>query len=502
MDSATRCSNIIKQVNDHAHGGGLLTSDIGLENGATSRSFCFCMDRLWAWMKGVSYDKNEVAKSINTAFQGVNLSHLNVSEAELQIFSQNLEKLSRKFTNGSKFNQGLGGTISKVGLHVLIGKPTKQGLPLPKDIPPKTTVTTGHMDGASAARSNLRGPTLISSPPRHTSFPSVRTPLLSQPVVKPPVYVKGVGPTGLRGIPNYSSNCFAISAYQMVKSNPSLYDAIFNAPSFKLDKRFDALREFDAKYDSGIQLTRADMQKVRTECLTQFHIPSHGHQDAYEVLTLALFEHLPPTSAIRSTAIYEFTVAPDRVDDALHGMNGVQEIDRTLRPGTGPFSSDQVTVRVRKNFETEPVSSLPITLDRVSSGASLEEAIAHDLSEGRGDTFRLSPTVVGRQTEKQVTFTAGREVTIALKRFDNYGNKISKQVSVPNGRVQLGEGGPHTVKGFIVHLGPTRRYGHYVEYQKVGDQWYLNNDPRSEPVLTAVALNAMRDAYVLYAERA
>ena len=119
MDSATRCSNIIKQVNDHAHGGGLLTSDIGLENGATSRSFCFCMDRLWAWMKGVSYDKNEVAKSINTAFQGVNLSHLNVSEAELQIFSQNLEKLSRKFTNGSKFNQDLGGTINPVGLHVL-----------------------------------------------------------------------------------------------------------------------------------------------------------------------------------------------------------------------------------------------------------------------------------------------------------------------------------------------------------------------------------------------
>ena len=60
MSDAVRCSNIIKQVNDHANEGGLLTSDIGLENGATSRSCCFCMDRLWAWMKGVSYDKNEV----------------------------------------------------------------------------------------------------------------------------------------------------------------------------------------------------------------------------------------------------------------------------------------------------------------------------------------------------------------------------------------------------------------------------------------------------------
>ena len=498
MSDAVRCSNIIKQVNDHAKSGALFTSDIGLETGVKTRSCCFCLDRLWSWIKGVSFDKNEVAKSINTAFQGVNLSHLNVSKEELKLFSLNLVQLNSKFSNGGQFDQKLGSVIASVGTHVLQKKPTRQGLPAPKVTAQRTPVRTGHMDGASAARSDLRGPTLI-SPSMHTSFSSIRTPLLSQP--KAPVYVKGVGPTGLRGIPNYSSNCFAISAYQMVKSNPALYDAIFNAPSFKRDKRFDALREFDRKYDSGIQLTTADMQKVRTECLTQFHIPSHGHQDAYEVLTLALFDHLTPTSTIRSTAIYEFTVAPDRVDAALRGMDGVQVIDRTLRPGTWPFSSDQVTVRVRRNFKTDPVSSLAITLDRAPSGASLEEAIARDLSEGRGDTFKLSPTITGRQTEKQVTFTPGREVTIALKRFDNYGNKISKQVSVPNGQVQLGEGGPHTVKGFIVHLGRTRRYGHYVEYQKVGDQWYLNNDRSSDPVSTAVALNAMRDAYVLYAER-
>ncbi len=500
MSDAVRCSNIIKQLNDHANGGGLLTSAIGLETGVKTRSCCFCLDRLWSWIKGVSFDKNEVAKSINTAFQGVDLSHLNVSKEELNLFSQNLAQLSSKFSKGSQFDQGLGTVIASVGSHVLQNKPTMQALTVPKVAAQRTPVRTGHMDGASAARSDLRGPTLISSPSMHNSFPSVRTPLLSQP--KQPVYVEGVGPTGLRGIPNYSSNCFAIAAYQMVKSNPSLYDAIFNSPSFKLDKRFDALREFDRKYDSGIQLTTADMQKVRTACLTQFNIPSQGHQDAYEVLTLALFQYLPPTSAIRSTAIYEFTVAPDRVDHALRGMNSVQVIDRTPTPGTWPFSSDQVTVRVRRNFKTDPASSLAISLDRVSSGASLEQAIAHDLSEGRGDTFKLSPTVVGRQTEKQVTFIAGREVTIALKRFDNYGNKISKQVSVPNGQVQLGEGGPHTVKGFIVHLGATKRYGHYVEYQKVGDQWYLNNDSRSEPVLTVVALKAMRDAYVLYAERA
>ena len=157
MSDAVRCSNIIKQVNDHANEGGLLTSDIGLENGATSRSCCFCMDRLWAWMKGVSYDKNEVAKSINTAFQGVNLSHLNVSEAELQIFSQNLEKLSRKFTNGSKFNQDLGGTINPVGLHVLTRKPTRQ-TPFVRSAPPKRS--TGNMGGASAARPFLRTTTV------------------------------------------------------------------------------------------------------------------------------------------------------------------------------------------------------------------------------------------------------------------------------------------------------------------------------------------------------
>ncbi len=174
MSDAVRCSNIIRQINDHANEGGLLTSNIGLENGVTPRSCCFCLDRLWAWMKGVSFDKDEVAKSINTAFQSVNISYLNVSKAELTLFSKNLVQLSSKFSNGSQFNQNLIGVITAVSTHALQKKPTRQTIPFSKVSPQKTMVRTGHMGVASAACPNLRTPT------RHSTFSSVRTPLLSQ----------------------------------------------------------------------------------------------------------------------------------------------------------------------------------------------------------------------------------------------------------------------------------------------------------------------------------
>ena len=56
-------------------------------------------------MNGVSYDKNEVAKSINTAFKGVDLTHLTVSKEELNLFQKNLIQLNSKFRRGSKFDQ-------------------------------------------------------------------------------------------------------------------------------------------------------------------------------------------------------------------------------------------------------------------------------------------------------------------------------------------------------------------------------------------------------------
>ncbi len=165
MSDAIRCSNIIKQINNYANEGGLLTSDIGLENGATSRSCCFCLDRLWAWMKGVSYDKNEVAKSINTAFQGVNLSHLQVSEVELSAFCRNINQLNLTFGKGSKFDQSLIGVIAATSTHVLQKKPTRQ-VPFVRSAPPKRS--TGNMEGASAARPTFRGPVVHREPTETT----------------------------------------------------------------------------------------------------------------------------------------------------------------------------------------------------------------------------------------------------------------------------------------------------------------------------------------------
>jgi len=315
------------------------------------------------------------------------------------------------------------------------------------------------------------------------------------------VLSKGVGPTGLKGIPNYSSNCFVISAYQMVRSNPSLYNAIFSSKTFKADKRFDALREFDLKYASGALLTVLDMQMVRTECLTKFRISSYGHQDAYEVLT-AFFEHLPPTSTVRTTAVYEFTVPTTEVEATLRGMAGVEVVKRTTIPARWLLSSEQVSIQVRKVFPLERASSWSVSLDGADAGIRMGDAIRRDLTEGRSrETYRLSPQVVGTQVSREFAFRPGDEVTIALKRFDNSGNKISTKVSVPRGEIQIDEGRPHEVKGFIIHKGLTQRSGHYVEYQKVGEEWYLNNDPRSTQVPIEDVHKAMEEAYVFYAER-
>ena len=60
---------------------------------------------------------------------------------------------------------------------------------------------------------------------------------------------------------------------------------------------------------------------------------------------------------------------------------------------------------------------------------------------------------------------------------------------------------PHVVKGFVVHQGECSYGGHYVEYQKIENQWYLNDDGCSNPVSTEVALLKMEDAYILQAEK-
>jgi len=319
---------------------------------------------------------------------------------------------------------------------------------------------------------------------------------------------RGVGPTGLKGIPNFGTNCFAISAYQLVKSNPPLYDAIFKSPAFKADKRFAALRDFDRKYHSGAPLTRADMQNVRTECLTKFGIPAHGHQDAYEVLTAALFAHIPSDSPLYSkittTRTLEFTVPEGMVEASLLGMDNIKIISQEKVRGN-------VKVRVQQTVKADPMLTLPVSLTGISKGATLEEVIARDLSEVSSEPVILPSGAVATETNRDFDIETPKTMMVTLKRFDEFGNKIMERdqygrripvrVPIPNGRIQLDERGAHQVKGFIVHIGQTKHSGHYVEFQKVGDQWFLNNDGRSTPIPTETAIKAMQGAYVLYAEK-
>jgi hypothetical protein len=142
-------------------------------------------------MKGVSFDKNKVAKSINTAFQGVNLSHLNVSKEELNLFSQNLAQLNLKFSKDSQFNQRLGDVITSVGSHVLQKKPTRQGLPIPKVAIQRTPVRTGHMEGTSAARPSFRSPIVRKAPSETTPLRDSRSQFRSSQVSRRGIVASG-----------------------------------------------------------------------------------------------------------------------------------------------------------------------------------------------------------------------------------------------------------------------------------------------------------------------
>ena len=145
--------------------------------------------------------------------------------------------------------------------------------------------------------------------------------------------------------------------------------------------------------------------------------------------------------------------------------------------------------------------SLPVSLTGISRGATLQEVIAQDLSEVSGELQRLLSGVNARETNRDFNLDVPKTLMLTLKRFDSYGNKVSDPVSVPSGEIRLDEREAHQVKGFVVHLGESRHNGHYVEFQKVGNQWFLNDDEESTPISTAAAIRAMQDAYILYAER-
>ena len=165
------------------------------------------------------------------------------------------------------------------------------------------------------------------------------------------------------------------------------------------------------------------------------------------------------------------------------------------------MTGNQVKVRVRQTLRTDPMLSLPVSLTGISSGATLEEVIAQDLSEVSEELQELSPEINAREINRDFTLNVPKTLMLTLKRFDSYGNKVSDPVSVPSGEIRLDERGAHQVKGFVVHIGQDRDNGHYVEFQKVGSQWFLNDDKESTPISTAAAICAMQNAYILYAER-
>ena len=88
------------------------------------------------------------------------------------------------------------------------------------------------------------------------------------------------------------------------------------------------------------------MQKVRTNCLAQFRIPARGHQDPYEVLTNALFAHIPASSplysTITTTRVLEFTVPEDMVDMSIMGMDNTRIIsqERAKPSSEGSYSAN------------------------------------------------------------------------------------------------------------------------------------------------------------------
>jgi len=280
MSDAIRCSNIIKQVNDHANRGGLLTSDIGLKNGTTTRSCWFCLDRLWALIKGVSYNKNEVAKSINTAFQGVNLSYLKVSKAELETFCRNVNQLNLTFGKGNKFDQSLLGVITTTSTHVLQKKPTGQALPVPKVASQRATVKTGHMGRATAARPELGRSN------RHSASSSARTPFQSRRV-KSYGTAASLHRTSRRvGVSAKAQSFLAFYHNGQKGRNGFTIDEILNFKEAELEKHHDFIQFLFPTYQSSRYCSYAPT--LNPEIVQAFQKDSSLRSKQKQALTLML----------------------------------------------------------------------------------------------------------------------------------------------------------------------------------------------------------------------
>ena len=56
---------------------------------------------------------------------------------------------------------------------------------------------------------------------------------------------------------------------------------------------------------------------------------------------------------------------------------------------------------------------------------------------------------------------------------------------------------PYRLSGVTVHIGSTPRSGHYMHYFRIGEQWFLANDSKVNPVKFSVVMRECRTAYLL-----
>jgi len=144
---------------------------------------------------------------------------------------------------------------------------------------------------------------------------------------------------------------------------------------------------------------------------------------------------------------------------------------------------------------------------------SLQEIWDNFANPKHPQTQDFGPLLVGskerqplKQIEERNRFTEAPEhLTLLLKRYTRE-EKITAEIDVTetfrldHNHIKGDKAADYRFTLFIVQRG-SKTEGHYVAYVRKGEQWFLCNDSTVQEVSKEEAKQAMRTAYIFYAER-
>lgn len=324
-----------------------------------------------------------------------------------------------------------------------------------------------------------------------------------------------------RGFVNYGNTCFLNSALQCIVNTPPLVQYLLTMDDscpFKGERKFCAFCELR-------KLVRASFDKSRShEALKPHAIASNlrqigstfrpGRQEDAHELIRELLAKCDETATKHFSLFLEYYTRP--VAPLLPGESPPPPPKPTslLFAIFGSFLRSRVTCqKCHYNSDTfDPYMDLSIEL----RGGTLEKSLRHFTSPEQLDVDNMYKCGKCKKRTQPIK-TLGlwqppNILTIQLKRFNIFGQKINKTITYPES-LNLGpyfasdspfaSASVHTyhLYGVLLHHGNTARSGHYTAKVKASSGTWVNADDSYTSPASVRSVLDNHDAYILFYTR-